>query len=115
MSYIYEIKQVSELFDDLKRMGRDNFSYDGAAALMEYLESIAEDTGEPMEYDPIAYCCDFAEYADSELSALSDEYTGAPKVSDYDDSEEWREQFIEWLEENTTVIKFDDGIIIQGF
>lgn len=36
-------------------MGRDNFSYDGAQALMEYLESIAEDTGNPIEYDPVAF------------------------------------------------------------
>lgn len=29
-------------------MGRDNFSYEGARALMEYLEAVAEDTGEPV-------------------------------------------------------------------
>lgn len=53
--YIYERKQPSDLFHDLKAMGRDNFSYDGAQALMEYLESIAEDTGNPIEYDPVAF------------------------------------------------------------
>lgn len=62
MTYIYKRKQNTDLFYDLKRMDRANFSYDGAIALMEYLEEIATDTGEPIEYDPIAFCCDWAEY-----------------------------------------------------
>lgn len=65
MSYIYKtINNHSDLYHDLKVMGRENFSYHGANALMEYLEQLAGDLGEPIEYDPIAFCCDYAEYAD---------------------------------------------------
>lgn len=100
MTYIYERKNTSDLYGDLKRIGRDNFSYDGAQALMEYLESIAEDTGEPIEYDPIAFCCDFAEYADiEELNRDGYEF------------ESWDD-----VENQTIVIRFgDDSAIVQSF
>jgi len=99
MTYIYERKQASDLFHDLKRMGRDNFSYDGAKALMEYLESVAEDTGEPMEYDPIAYCCDFAEYKDiNELNKDGYDFETLEEVGD-----------------KTAVIEFNGGFIVGAF
>lgn len=66
MTYIYQRKQNTDLFYDLTCMDRENFTKDGAIALMEYLEEIATDTGEPIEYDPIAFCCDFAEYENIE-------------------------------------------------
>jgi len=115
MSYIYEKKQSGDLYHDLKKMDRDNFSYDGAKALMEYLEQMAEDTDSPLEYDPIAFCCEFAEYQDSEYESLADEYDEAPKRKDYDDSEGFESALIQWLEETTQVIQFDGGIIIQSF
>jgi hypothetical protein len=40
----------------------ENFSYDGLTALFDYLEDLEEDTGEPMELDVIALCCDYTEY-----------------------------------------------------
>jgi hypothetical protein len=41
---------------------RNNFSYDGLFALFDYLEELEESTGEEMEFDMIAICCDFTEY-----------------------------------------------------
>tara|TARA_Y100000114_G_scaffold67442_1_gene61833 strand:+ start:833 stop:1171 length:339 start_codon:yes stop_codon:yes gene_type:complete len=38
---------------------RDNFSREGLTLLFEYYDSI----GEPIEFDPIAMCCDWVEYA----------------------------------------------------
>lgn len=98
MTYIYERKQSSELYHDLKRMGRDNFSYEGAEALMEYMQGLAEDQGIPIEYDPISLCCDFAEYSGIE------EYN--KDGFEYEDIEE--------LEQDTTVIRFNGGIIVQA-
>jgi hypothetical protein len=99
MSYIYEKKQSSDLFHDLKRMGRDNFSYEGAKALMEYLEEYAQGSNKPLEYDPIAYCCDFAEYADlEEVNKDGFEY-----------------KTLDDLRDNTTVIEFDGGLIVQAY
>jgi hypothetical protein len=41
----------------------DNFSYAGLGALFDYFEQYEEDCGEEMEFDVIAICCDFSEYA----------------------------------------------------
>lgn len=39
-----------------------NFSRFGLVALYDWLTDLEEDTGEKMELDVIAICCDFAEY-----------------------------------------------------
>ena len=40
---------------------KDQFSYDGLKALFEYLEQLEQDTGEELELDVIALCCDYSE------------------------------------------------------
>lgn len=101
----------SQLYHDLKAMGRDNFSYDGAKALMEYLEDLSEDIGENIEYDPIAFCCDYAEYSEQEYESLAEEYgKDFGKGADFDET-----ALFDWLTDNTSLIKFDGGIIIQSF
>jgi len=40
----------------------NNFSRAGLRALFEYLEEYEEDTGEQIEFDPIAICCEYTEY-----------------------------------------------------
>ena len=40
----------------------NNFSYDGLNALYDMLTIYEEDTGEEIEYDPIAFCCQYTEY-----------------------------------------------------
>jgi len=42
----------------------NNFSYTGLASLFEYLEEYEESTGEQIEFDPIALCCEYTEYDD---------------------------------------------------
>ena len=118
MSYIYKQVNAVDLYHDLKAMDRNNFSYDGAKALMEYLEEVASDSNEPIEYDPIALCCDFAEYAEEEYAGLAEEHSEAPQQCDFendDDHAEFNAALIEWLRENTTVIETSAGIIIQSF
>ena len=41
---------------------RTNFSYDGLEALFLYIEEYEESTGTEIEYDPIAFCCEFVEW-----------------------------------------------------
>ena len=46
-----------------KNMDRgEQFSYDGLKALYEYLVEYEEDTGEEINLDVIALCCEYAEY-----------------------------------------------------
>lgn len=115
MALIKKIHSSSELYHDLKAMGRDNFSYEGAEALQEYLDELSDDIGEDIEYDPIAFCCDYAEYSTGEYESLADEYYDSPKRADYENNEEFEQALFEWLRDNTIVIEFNGGIIVQSF
>jgi len=52
---------------------KNNFSYEGKKAIFEYLENYEEQTGEEIELDIIAICCDYTEYED--LKELQNNYT----------------------------------------
>ena len=63
MTYIYQTVTESMFHDVFECMGRKSqFSYEGRAALYRYLTELADDTGEPIELDVIALCCEFTEY-----------------------------------------------------
>ena len=84
-----------------KNFERDNFSYDGLKALFEYLEEYEEDTGEEVELDVIALCCDYMEY--DSLKEYNDDY--GTKYSE-----------IDAIQDDTTLIKIDDNsFIIQQY
>jgi len=91
----------SQFTDAFRDMGREeNFTYEGKRALFDYLESFEEDTGEEIELDVIALCCEYSEYEN--LAELQENYTDIENVEE--------------LEGHTTVIKIDDErFIIQDF
>ena len=41
---------------------KNNFSWEGLAALLTISKSTEESTGEKVEFDPIALCCEYSEY-----------------------------------------------------
>ena len=51
--------QFMEAFKDMNRM--DNFSPEALRKLFAFFEELGDATGEPMELDVIAICCDFSE------------------------------------------------------
>ena len=84
-----------------KNFERDNFSYDGLKALFEYLEEYEEGTGEEVELDVIALCCEYMEY--DSLKEYNDDY--GTKYSE-----------IDAIQDDTTLIKIDDNsFIIQQY
>ncbi len=87
-----------------------NFSYEGRSALFDYIEELEEDTGEEMELDIIGICCDFSEYK-SAIACIDD--CGYNWQPDADDRTE--DGALEYLRDNTSVVEFDCGIIIQDF
>jgi len=91
-----------DFIDAFRKMGREgNFSNDGLVALYEYLEMLEDDTGQPIELDVIALCCEFTEY--DNLEEFQADYS-----EDY--------ETIEDIERETTVIMIDDdSFIIQQF
>lgn len=48
-------------FHDAFRCRPNNFSYEALNALFDYLEEYEESTGEQIELDPIALCCEYSE------------------------------------------------------
>lgn len=61
------MKQTINLYqfrDAFTAHNRTNFSYEGLGALFDWLESYEDDTGEELELDVIALCCDWTEYDD---------------------------------------------------
>ena len=92
----------NEFIDAFKEMGRDNnFSYEGKKALYNYLEDYEEQTGEEIELDIIALCCEYTEYEN--LEEFNNNY-GKDCES------------IEDIEYYTAVIPVDDEkFIIQDF
>ena len=103
---------TSELFHDLKAIGRENFSYEGAKALMEYLEQLSDDLETPIDYDPIAFCCWYSEYGSYD-EAASEYFHYEPDPEGGDDENEGIAE--EFLNERTQVIEFNGGIIIADF
>jgi hypothetical protein len=63
----------------------NNFSRAGLMALWEYLEGYEEDTGEEIEFDPIALCCEYTEYdniAEFQLDYDADRYPDTDAIMD---------------------------------
>lgn len=82
----------------------DNFSYEAKKAIFDYLESLEEDTGEEIELDVIAICCDFNESTLQEIN------------NDYYKEFVTLEEAAEWMERETSVVDtLDDTIVYRSF
>ncbi len=83
----------------------NNFTVGGRRALYEYLCDLEEQIGEEMEFDPIAICCTYTQWAD--LNEIIEAYDRQPTWT-MDD-----------LRDHTTVIEaedfdFDSGSILNA-
>lgn len=102
---------------------KNKFTRDGLIALFDYLEDYEEETGEEMDFDMVAICCDFSEYKTAweameqykpeDMPVIDMEENSGIDLAELQALQE--EKATEWLGENTTVIKFDTGIIIRDF
>ena len=77
------------------------FTREGARALFEYFENFEQDTGEELEFDPVAIRCDFDEY--ESLEDVKKSYQDIETLED--------------LQNHTTVIEIpnSDRLIIQAY
>ena len=102
----------SDFIDQFRVMDRlENFSYEGRSMLFDYIEQIEEDTGEELEMDVIAVCCDFSEDAPEDIAANYN-----IDISECADDDEISETVLEYLNENTSVIgETPSSIIYQSF
>lgn len=88
-----------------------NWSWNGAEALVKYLEELEDDIGKPIVLDTVAIRCDYSGY-ESSLEAAK-HYDFIP--FDDEDEDDLEAEALKYLEDRTTVIQFEGGIIIQQF
>lgn len=117
---------ASEVAYQLKSDEYAGWSYNGAMALAEYLEEYEESTGEELELDVVAIRCDYSEYG-SAVEAAEDYGWEKPDSSAVESRDEYEESCedaaLEWLQDRTTVVTFEDkyglgngsGVIVGEF
>ncbi len=104
------IYQFREAFQQMGRQG--NFSYKGMEILFDYLEELSDATGEPVELDVVALCC---EYSEDSIEEIIDNYR--IDVSEAEgDEDEIKEIVREYLNDNTSVCgETEDGFVYAVF
>lgn len=104
---------VAEMARNWGRTG--NFGgFAGWVKLAEYMESLSDDTGEPVELDIVAWCCGYSHATSADDWARDHlEYSGIDEDawSEADDDERL-DLIRDELENNTAVVCCDDDCII---
>jgi hypothetical protein len=92
--------QEYQFVDEMSKKDH-GFSYHGAKALFEHLTQFEEDCGTDIEFDPIAFRCEYDEYEN--LKEVQDNYTDIESLED--------------LRSHTTVIEIPDSerLIVQAY
>jgi hypothetical protein len=115
-----ETLNTSEIADRLFRDENAGFTYAGARALAEYLDT---DENADAEFDRVSIRCDFSEYDSALACAIEYGWNHEADLLDSDDNirpddeieEENQERALKWLQDRTQVIEFDGGIIVAQF
>ena len=111
---MYTTMTNSEFHQAFINMGRErNFSYAGRQMLGEYLVNLEEETGEQIELDVIALCCEYIESTWKEVV-----YNYPIDLSECKNNKERFKTVLHYLEDNTIVIGYDedkDIIVYQAF
>lgn len=91
--------------DAFRQCGRqDQFSYEALELLFDYFEELEDSTGQEIELDPIAICCEYSEDSPASIALI---YDGAPDYAD---------DVADWLADRTSVIgttKAGDIVYLQ--
>jgi len=90
-----------DFVNDFTAIRPNNFTREALYALFDWFEQLEDDTGEQIEFDPIAICCDFSEY--NSLEEVKEAYDSIETIDD--------------LHDQTIVIEVPntDRLIIQNF
>lgn len=97
------IKETMALHTFIKRFKEirpDDFSDDALVGLFNHFNDLSEETGEDLEFDPIAICVDYAEY--DSFKELQEDYHFIDNLED--------------LWDHTHLIQLrSGGLVIQAF
>lgn len=91
---------------------QDNFSKAALREIFDYLEQLSDDTGENVELDVVAICCDYNELS---IEDFVEYYNVA--VDDEECSKEWGEAVESYLQDNGGWYSFidDETVVFQVF
>ena len=98
---MYDTVNFNQFNNWFEKQRPDNFSYEGRFALFNYLEELENDTGDKIEFDPIAFCCEYSEYEN--FKEVQEHYDDLETLED--------------LKNRTAVIEIENSekLIIQNF
>ena len=99
---------ISILLDDRYA----NWSYNGARAIIEFLQDLEEDLGEVFELDRTALRCEYAEYETLAEWAQDHNLTESDMLANKDEDER-DEEIREYIRNRATLIEFDGGIVVS--
>jgi hypothetical protein len=89
----------------------DQFGYQALMVIFEYLEELEESTGQDLELDVVAICCD---YATDNWHDIAVNYS--IEIDENENEDEQKQQVIDYLNENTVVLgETDCEIVYQIF
>ena len=94
--------------EQFKRVRPDNFSNAALEALLAHYEEMEQGSGEEMELDIVAICCDWTEY-DSALEAAEAYGFKAKDASDDERADMNERAALEFLTDETTVLEVGEG------
>jgi hypothetical protein len=100
---IYDFRQA---FQEIRP---NNFSYEGLGIIWDYLAEYENSTGEELELDVIAICCDFSE---DSLSNIVDSYS-----IDLEGEDDHEQAVKDYLEDKTILVGITEegNFIYQNF
>ena len=88
----------------------NNFSYAGKQALFDYLDNISEESGEDIELDIVALCCEYEESTAEEINvSYSLGFERQEDESEEDFEDRLNEEVGEFIENNSTLILAESG------
>jgi len=112
---MYQTVTFEDFRDAFRAYDRlENFTYDGARILFDYLEQYEEDTGERIELDVIALCCDYSEDMPEDIA---DSYGFSDKIKKLDCDGDILQAVIACLEDEGAYIGTTDAgaIVFRRF
>lgn len=83
----------NEMVSELLKDEFANWTLEGAFCLIEMLEELEKDQGEPIEFDPIALRCEFTEYNSLEEAAADYDLPDGEGVAEWFYNQTWINEF----------------------
>ena len=104
MAIVQSIDSVYQFREAFRLAGRgDQFSYEGLEVLFDYLDNLSEDTGETVELDVVALCCDYSEDTFEDIAANYRIDLTDRSGETIEDDDEIKRIVLDYLNENTVV------------